>query len=392
MRVKILLANEGYLERAGVCMYMYQWSHILATCFPGNTVTVYFRLSVKDEELRRAFESDGTRVVIGNRSVEETSADKGNRDAIKKDLRNILNEGYDIVHVHSSIIGFTTLVLREAMKAKVPMRIAHAHRSEFENGIVRKLLHKALRCYIRRASTLYAGCSRQAGEYIFGKKGVRSDRWKMITNAIDTGKYTYNKSNREARRRELAVGEDVLLLGSIGYLEEVKNHEFLIGVMAGTKKAGIPAKLVVFGNGSLREYLTEKIRTAKLEDTITLYGVTDDIPGWLSAMDCFVMPSLIEGLPLSAVEAQASGLPCLLSDLITDEVDITPLVCHLPVDKGPRNWVEKIADIYHAGKDHGVDSERSGAAKRVAEAGFDRSSLKYEVGELYGLGAPVSLT
>lgn len=383
--MKILLANEGYLERAGVCMYMYQWSHILATYFPGNTVTVYFRLTVRDEELRQAFERDGTQVVIGNRSVEETSADKGNRDAIKKDMRNILSEGYDIVHVHSSVIGFTTLVLREAKKAKVPMRIAHAHRREFENGIVRKLLHVMLRCYIRGASTIYAGCSRQAGEYIFGRKGVRSNRWRMITNAIDTSKFAYDKSKREERRRELAVGETEFLLGSIGYLEVVKNHEFLIDVMAGAVQAGIPVKLVVFGNGSLREKLTEEIHSAKLEDRIILYGVTDDIPGWLSAMDCFVMPSLIEGLPLSAVEAQTSGLPCLLSDLITDEVDITPLVCHLPVDKGPGEWIARIEELYHGAKESDIGVERSLAALRVSDAGFDRMSLKDEIGELYGL-------
>ena len=383
--MKILLANEGYLERAGVCMYMYQWSHILATEYPDNEVTVYFRLTVKDEELRRAFESDGVRVVIGNRSIEETSADKGNRDAIKKDLRNILSEGFDIVHVHSSIIGFTTLVLCEAKKAKVPMRIAHAHRREFENGIVRKLLHKVLRRYIRSAATIYAGCSKQSGEYIFGKKGVRSNRWRMVTNAINTKKFVFDREKRAARRQELGVRDSEYLLGAIGYLEQVKNHEFLIGVMEKLKQQGRNTKLVVFGNGSLREKLESEIRSAGLDNEINLYGVTDDVPGWLSAMDCFVMPSLIEGLPLSAVEAQTSGLPCLLSDLITDEVDITPLVCHLPVDKGPDPWVEKIAELCEAFSEGKQFASREGAVQKVVDAGFDWSALSGEIGRLYGL-------
>ena len=120
----------------------------------------------------------------------------------------------------------------------------------------------------------------------------------------------------------------------------------------------------------------------ELEHNIILYGKADNVAEWLSAMDIFLMPSLSEGLPLSAVEAQASGLPCLLSDHISDEVDISPYISHLPIDQGVDVWVEKIKEIYNSEKN---TENRFFAANMVYTAGFDWSALKAEIIRLYGL-------
>ena len=249
--MKILLINGGCLERTGVCLFTYEWAHSLITHFPGNTVTVYFKRTIVDKALYAAFEEDGIRVISGNHSEKGTFTNRSNREGIKNDLKKIFQEKYDIVHIHSSVLGFTSLVLEEASRANVPVRIAHAH-GKFEESFPKTLIHNILRCYIRRRATAYAGCSTEAGRYLFGDRGIQSPRWRMVLNAIQTGNYTFNKDKRKTYRDKLNISEAQLLLGAVGYLDEVKNHTFLIDVMAGLKKRGVQAKLIILGDGRLK--------------------------------------------------------------------------------------------------------------------------------------------
>ena len=147
--MRILLVNEGNVERAGVCLFMYQWLHILTRYFADNEITVYFRAGIKDEPLKKAFEDDGIRIIAGGHPIEGTSADQANRNAIKSDLKKILKEEVDIVHINSAVIGFTSIVLNEAKKANVPIRICHAH-GKFDESKAGKLIHDMLRIFIRR--------------------------------------------------------------------------------------------------------------------------------------------------------------------------------------------------------------------------------------------------
>lgn len=375
--MKVLLVNDGCLELAGVSLFMYQWAKAVLEEYPDSLVTAYFRLSVKNRALKNAFEELGVTVIAGNHPENGTTADKANRDAVKGDIHNILRDRYDVVHIHSSVIGFTTLVLGETKNAKVPIRISHAHGS-FGESRLKRMAHDVMRNYIRRTATIYAGCSEQAGTYLFGEKGIHSDKWIKVPNAIETQKFRFSAEARNRRRAEIGIGDDELLLGAVGYLEEVKNHIFLIDVVRRLKENGHPAKLVILGAGSLKEKLASGIHSLGLDKDIILYGQSDDVPGWLSAMDCYLMPSLSEGLPLSAVEAQASGLKCILSDRISAEVDILPDVCHLPIDGGSDPWVTEIAGIKTNG-----DDLRCRAVDKVACAGFDRTVLRSVITGMY---------
>ena len=382
--MKILLVNGGCLDRTGVCLFTYQWSHELVTAFPGNTVTVYFKLHVVDESIQKAFEKDGVRIIAGNLSTGGTFDDKNNRAGIIKDLRSIFREHYDIVHIHSSVIGFTSLVLREARKANVPVRVAHAH-GKFEETRLKKILHNIMRIYIRKEATVYAGCSKESGKYLFGRKGINNVKWHMVPNCIQTEHFLFDEAARTTRRAEIGIGEEAVLLGAVGYLLAVKNHTFLIDVMAELKKKNIPIKLIILGSGNLEESLKAKIRLLGLSEVVILYGKTSDVPGWLSAMDIYLMPSLSEGFPISAVEAQASGLPCLLSDKISEEVDITDLVCHLSINKGPGAWTEKIVDLCSIQICSDNKAQRKKAAKEVSDAGFGTTALKHTISKIYGI-------
>ena len=378
--MKILLVNEGSLGRAGICLFLFQWTRILSEILPGSTITVYFRLGVGDAALEKEFRKNGIRLVIGNHDPKGTSADRRNREAVKKDLRRILKEDYDIVHINSSVLGFTSLVLAEAHRAKVPVRISHGH-GEFYASQMKKILHKLLRIYIRKTATLYVGCSSNAIRYMFGKRILDSNKWIIIPNAIQTDRFAYNESARRVRRNELEMKEGQLLLGAVGYLEEMKNHAFLLDVMAQLKAKNVMAKLIIFGTGSLKDALCNKIRALDLEKDIILYGKTDDVASWLSAMDWFLMPSLLgEGFPISSIEAQTSGLKCILSTNITNEVDITDGINHLPVDHGPDKWVKRIV-----GEEPNPIPKRIKARTVVEEAGYGIKSLEGAIRKLYGI-------
>ncbi len=378
--MKILLVNEGSLGRAGICLFLFQWTRILSDILPNSTITVYFRLGVGDTALENEFRKNGIRLVIGNHDPSGTSADKKNREAVKKDLREILKEDYDIVHINSSVLGFTSLVLAEAQRAKVPVRISHGH-GEFYASRVKKILHKVLRIYIRKTATLYVGCSSNAIRYMFGQKILDSNKWIIIPNAIQTDRFAYNEGSRRIRRNELGMEEGQLLLGAVGYLENMKNHTFLIDVMAKLKENNISAKLIIFGTGSLKDILCSKIRALGLEKDIILYGKTDDVASWLSAMDWFLMPSLLgEGFPISSIEAQTSGLKCILSTNITTEVDITDGINHLPVDQGADEWAERIAK-----EEPTPAKKRINAEGVVEEAGYGIKSLESAMRKLYGI-------
>ena len=376
--MKILLVNEGWLGRAGICLFLLQWTKNLAAILPDSTITVYFRLGVGDTALEKEFKENGIQLVIGNHDPNGTTADKKNREVVKRDIREILREGYDIVHINSAVLGFTTLVLSEAYRAKVPVRISHGH-GEFCAGRLKKIIHRLLRVYIRKTATLYVGCSSNAIRYMFGQRVLDSDQWVIIPNAIQTDRFAYNESARRQRRDELSMEKGQLLLGAVGYLENMKNHTFLIDVMAQLKANSIRVKLIIFGNGGLKDSLCSKIRSLGLEEDIILYGKTDDVASWLSSMDWFLMPSLVgEGFPISSVEAQTSGLKCILSTNITTEVDITDSVTHLPVDHGPDRWVEKIAEEVP-----NPVQKRINAKTVVEEAGYGIKSLERTIRELY---------
>lgn len=378
--MKILLVNEGSLGRAGICLFLFQWTKSLSGILPDSTITVYFRLGVGDTALEKEFRKNGIRLVIGNHDPNGTSADKKNREAIKQDLRKIFKENYDIVHINSSVIGFTSLVLAEAKRANVPVRISHGHGEFYASGL-KKILHNLLRTYIRNTATLYVGCSSNAIRYMFGQRVLDSHKWIIIPNAVQTDRFAYNDKARQLRRKELKLEEGQLLLGAVGYLEDMKNHTFLIDVMAQLKAKNIMAKLIIFGIGSRKDDLCSKIHALGLENDIILYGKTDDVAGWLSAMDWFLMPSLLgEGFPISSIEAQTSGLKCILSTNITTEVDITDGITHIPVDHGPDKWVERIVR-----EAPNPVQKRIDARAAVEKAGYGIKSLEGAIRKLYGI-------
>lgn len=229
-----------------------------------------------------------------------------------KDLNKFLKEHpeYKIIHGAMPSIGF--IYLRIAKKNNIPVRIAHSHTS-FHNKTIKGYIKHCTSKQMKHYSTLNLACSTKAGKYLFGKK-----TFKIIHNAIDIEKYYFNSKNRIKIRNQLNISEDKIVLGHVGRLSNEKNHRFLIEIM---KNLDQEKYIMIFvGGGPLENKLKEIVKQKHLENSIIFLGVCNNVNEILSAFDIFLLPSLFEGLPTVAIEAQVSNLPCIISSKVTEEV------------------------------------------------------------------------
>lgn len=236
--------------------------------------------------------------------------------------------------------------LKFAKKAGIPVRIIHAHSSGTQQAINKKLnvFHRFIERYNRTALDKYAthffACSRAAGDWMFDGRP-----YTVINNGIHIEKYAFSKEKREAIRHSLGI-ENELLVGMIGRLSPPKNPSFSVQVLDSLIKKMPDANAVFLGDGELRQQTEDAVKKAGIQDNVRFLGNVDNVNEWLSAMDVLLMPSLFEGLPFVLVEAQANGLPCVVSSKITCEVDMTGLLRYLSIDSSPEQWADTLLQDY----------------------------------------------
>lgn len=192
---------------------------------------------------------------------------------------------------------------------------------------------------------------------VFGKH-----KFQIMNNAIDAKKFIYNEEVRKQKRVELGV-EDKFVIGHVGRFNLQKNHEFLVKRFADFAKTNEDAILVLIGNGELQEKIKEMAKEYGIETKVKFLGLREDIPQLLQAMDLFLFPSLFEGLPVTLVEAQAAGLPCVISDMITDEIMITDQISKVSLSGNTSLWNQEIAKYRY--------SKRKNTIEDIIEHGFD---------------------
>lgn len=259
--------------------------------------------------------------------------------AYKRALGKLFAEnGWPVVHSH--INALSVFPLGVAKHEGVPVRIAHSHSTagRGENW-KRVVLKNILRTQSNRYSTYRLACSRCAGEWLFG-----SAHFDVLPNAIDLDRFCFDAAERERKRREFGAGPNTFVVGHVGRLMEQKNHAFLLRAFAELLKMVPDSMLVLVGDGELNKDIRGQAEAADLSEKIVFAGHRKDVASYYSAFDAFALPSLYEGLGIVGVEAQRAGLPCLLSDVITREVDVTGKVRFLPIDN-PLEWAEALAEI-----------------------------------------------
>ena len=377
--MNVLLATDASLERGGITLFMLQWIKGIKEIYKYSNIHAYFRDRVEDSFLEKEFKELGVRIHTGNISRSIKFKNIRARKKVIDDISDIINKNsIDVIHIHSGVFGYNLDLLRVAKRLGIHIRISHSH-GAYPERLRDKVIHRFMIMWIKKYATTFAGCSVKAGNYLFGEKGVSSDKWIFVPNTIQSDRFLFNYHKRIEGRNDLRINDTELLLGAVGHLNSGKNHLFLLEVLSLLLQNNRnSAKLVIFGKGNMKNKLIKKMIELHLEDKVILYGTTDDVPKWLSAMDVFLMPSESEGLGISAVEAQASGLPCILSDRFPKEVIINNNVWCLPIDKGPDEWVEVIEKI-----DFQLCGVRENGVKMVKQAGFDKTNTKNYVKALY---------
>lgn len=226
---------------------------------------------------------------------------------------------------------------------------------------------------IKRYATDLFACGEEAGRWMFG-----TDDFKVIRNCIDVDAYAFDRVVREDARRELGISADAPVVGHVGRFDAVKNHSFLLDVFAELLKEMPNAVLLLAGDGSLRPEMEDKARKLGIGGSVKFLGIRSDVPRLMQAMDCFVMPSLYEGLPMVLVEAQATGLPCLISDGIPRDCDIANgSVERESLDSGTEDWAGRIGAMLAGGRDRTV------GAPAVRMAGFNSRETSASLRDFY---------
>lgn len=224
---------------------------------------------------------------------------------------------FDVIHTHMNIMNFIPLICGWLNGTKI--RISHSHTCDIRK---KNVLIKAFEYACKKLSILFAtdlvACGEAAGKYMYGRR-----KFVIIHNAINTKKFEFNLKIRNQTRKRIGVNKNTKLLGNVGRFTEAKNHLFLLDIFEELYKVDDSYKLLLVGDGELKNDILKKINDLKIKDGVILVGNVDDTSSYYQAMDLFLMPSKWEGLPLAGIEAQASGLKSFFSDKVSDEVIIS---------------------------------------------------------------------
>jgi glycosyltransferase involved in cell wall biosynthesis len=267
--------------------------------------------------------------------------------AFARDFKRILRAfgPYDVVHSHAQY--FSGFILRMARKAGVPKCIAHSHTDfspyQTKPGMIRKAYLGLMNYWLDTYASGGLAVSQAAAQDLFGSNWHSDAKRQVLYCGINLALFK-NEVDGPKIRADLSIPWDAWVIGHVGALWEVKNHLFLVEVAAAVARQEPRTHLLLVGDGPFRPQIERQIAEVGLEGKATLAGLRPDVPRLMrGAMDVFLFPSLYEGLPLALLEAQAAGLPCVISDAITDEVDVIPfLIQRLSLSQPCQAWAKAV--------------------------------------------------
>lgn len=269
------------------------------------------------------------------------------------------NKEYKIIHGH--IYSVASIYLKIARKYGL-VTISHSHSTSSGKGI-KAMVQNLLQRNLRNIPDYLFSCSNASGEWLYGRDCEKRENYILLNNAIDTEKYSFNEQIREAVRLDFGL-TDKFVIGHIGRFVELKNHRYLLEIFKKLLKENENSMLLLVGDGVMRKEIEDKAEELGIRDKVIMTGVRTDVNELLQAMDCFVFPSVYEGLPVTVIEAQASGLPCFISDTITDEVRVTELVKMMSINQNPERWAKEILKS-------SVNFKRYNTKQQIADSGYD---------------------
>lgn len=299
-------------------------------------------------------------------------------------LRRVLREHgpYDVVHSH--VHHFSGHVLGIARSAGVPVRIAHSHTDssleDGEAGPARRLYLRTMRRWIRRHANAGFAASRLAAAALYGPGWEADPRWRVLYYGIDLAPFADDVDRRQVRQA-LGLPEAGLVIGHVGRFVRQKNHPFLLRVAAEAARRDARVRLLLVGEGPLRPVIEREVERAGLERLVVFAGGRADVPAVMrGGMDVFLFPSRWEGLGIVLLEAQAAGLPCVLSDVVPEEAEVSPgstrrLSLHAP----PEQWARAVVEAALSASPTG----RRDALARMSGGRFDIRTCARDLADAY---------
>lgn len=322
-RIKVIHFVSG-MKNGGVEEILKNYTELLNKNCPIENIIVY------QHEANKARLNQMTS--IGNKLVEIPYKKEHPLKNLIATYSIIKKEKPDVVHAHMNLLNFFPLSIAKLLNVKV--RISHAH-------IANDNVNHILAPVFKKLNLLFANynfaCGEKAGKYMFGRK-----KFYIIYNAINQNKFKYNVAYREKLRREFNVSDNTIILGTIGRLTKQKNQVFLIKLFKKYNSIIPNSRLFIVGNGELENYLVNYAKNNGIQNKIYFINETSNPQKFYSLFDYFLLPSLYEGLPLVAVEAQASGINTILSDNIDRSVKFNSNVSFLPLNSN--KWITKIRE------------------------------------------------
>ncbi len=251
--------------------------------------------------------------------------------------------------VHAQIGTMSVFPLCAAKRAGVPFRVVHNHSAAALSEGKKSLLKYALRPFAKVYATHYAACSRHAAEWLFGRRTVERGQAMIFDPVSELDEYRYDPAVRAQVRQELGL-EGRFVVGHVGRFCDQKNHLFLVDIFRAIHERRPEARLLLAGDGDTRAAVEEKLERLGLRDDALFLGLREDVGRLYQAMDVFLLPSLYEGLPVVAVEAQAAGLKAVVSTGVTEEAKVRDDMAFLELSAGAERWAEEALRADPAGR------------------------------------------
>ena len=290
-----------------------------------------------NKKMKERIENLGGRIFAQNGSFDI----KNRKKIFMKETEKFLKSNkYDVIHIHSGSVFALAFGSKIAKKNGAKKIIVHSHSSGI-NNIKYKIIKKISGRIFLKNATHYLACSHMAAEWKFPKKIINKKMYKVLHNGIELDKYKFCEKTREEYRKMLDL-QDKFVICNIGRLVEQKNQEFLVDVFKEICIKNNNSILLLIGDGEKEEILKSKVKSLGLEDKTIFLKKRSDVNKLLQAADIFVFPSIMEGLGIVAIEAQAAGLPTICSENIPEDANLTPLFNRLKLTDGYSIWAEEI--------------------------------------------------
>ena len=273
---------------------------------------------------------------------------------------------YQIIHVHQDCLS--SVALQCAKECGIPVRCAHAHSSSAV-----KDLKYPIKLFYRHKISKYAtnlfACNQSSGEWMFC-----GAPFQIVKNAIDLAQYRFSPETALTTKSTLGLTNQ-FVVGHVGRFRTEKNHKFLIQIFHALLKKQENAVLMLVGDGDLENTIKEQVQSLAIQDKVMFLGARSNVPQLMQAMDVFTFPSLYEGFGMVALEAQAAGLPCIISDQIPSECIVTNLVSQLSLELTPELWADKLLQYQ--------DTPHKDTYSDIGQAGFDITENAKKLQDFY---------